>query len=210
MTVSSLLPWLAQLEAERILVRVNLVRTSHWALAGSVMKKTVAAIALWYVITSSATAGTLSAADAERLRADVAAITTSVERGDAEALIARTHPSLHSLVGGPEAFAKVTRQSVEQLRQSGVKFLSSEIGMPTRTHSAGDEEVCFVPRISVMELQGKKVRSTTFMIAIRHVGETDWKYLDGAGLRKHPEMLYQLLPELERPIALPPNAIEAL
>lgn len=174
------------------------------------MKKTVAAIALWCVVASSAIAGTLSAADAERLRAEIAAITKSVERGDAEALIARTHPSLHSLAGGPEAFAKVTRQSVEQLQQSGVKFLSSEVGTPTQTYSAGGDEVCFVPRTSVMELQGKKVKSTTFMIAIRHVGETDWKYLDGAGLRKHPDMLYQLLPKLDRQITLPPNTIEAL
>jgi hypothetical protein len=48
------------------------------------------------------------------------------------------------------------------------------------------------------------------MIAIRPVGGSEWKYLDGAGLRKHPEMLYQLLPKLERDIALPPNTIEVL
>lgn len=174
------------------------------------MKKTLAAMMLWCVVATSATAGALSAADAERLRAEVASLTTSFERGDTEALIARTHPSLHRLVGGPEVFAKATRQAVEQLRQSGVKILSTEVGSPTQTYAAGDEEVCFVPRTSVMELQGKQAKSTTFMIAIRTVGAADWKYIDGAGLRSHPEMLYQLLPKLDRQAVLPPNTIEAL
>lgn len=181
-----------------------------FAYDGACMKNTGIIIALSFLLACPALAGTLSTADADHVRADVAATMTSFERGDADALIARTHPSLHGLVGGADAFAKATRQAVEQLRNSGIKFLSSEVGLPTRTYSAGEEEVCFVPRTSIVELQDKKVRSTTFMIAIRRIGSKDWKYLDGAGLRKHPEMLYQLLPKLEREIALPPNTIEVL
>lgn len=174
------------------------------------MKNAGVATALWCLLGSPAIAGTLSEAEVERLRADVAVLTTSFERGDAEALIQRTHPSLHALVGGPEAFAEITRKSVEQLRQSGVEFLDAEVGAPTQTYPAGDEEICFIPRISIMQIQGKKARSTTFMIAIRRAGKREWKYLDGAGLRKHPELLYQLLPKLERGISLPLNMIEVL
>ena len=67
-----------------------------------------------------------------------------------------------------------------------------------------------MPRVSVAEVQGKKVKSTTFMIAIRYTATRDWKYLDGAGLRQRPELLYHLLPELQRDIALPPNRVEVL
>ncbi|MEZ5442518.1 MAG: hypothetical protein R3F15_13670 [Lysobacterales bacterium] len=174
------------------------------------MRDTGLALALccWFAI--PAFAGTLSVAEADSLRAEVATIATSFEHGDAEVLIARTHPSLHDLVGGQEAFAKATHQAVEQLRQAGVKFISAEVGTPTQTYTAGDEELCFVPRVSVMEVQGQKVKSTTFMMAIRRVGTGDWKYLDGAGLRKHPELLYQLFPKLERGISLPLNTIEVL
>ncbi|NJM92502.1 MAG: hypothetical protein HC861_07660 [Rhodospirillaceae bacterium] len=48
------------------------------------------------------------------------------------------------------------------------------------------------------------------MVAVRKPGTRDWKYFDGAGLRKQPEMLYQLVPELERGISLPPNMVELL
>lgn len=174
------------------------------------MTKVLLAIALFTLSVNSATADVLTPAEAELLRSDVAVLTTSFEQGDAEALIKATHPSLHRLAGGQEVFGQITRQAVEQLRQSGLRFVSAEVGEPTRTYQAGDEEVCFVPRISIMEFEGRELRSTTFMIAIRRIGDTGWKYLDGAGLRDHPELLYQLLPELERGISLPLNLMEPL
>lgn len=174
------------------------------------MKNVGVAIALCCWVAASAGAGTLSAADAEKLRADVATLTASVERGDPELLIAQTHPSLYALTGGADNFEKLTRESVTQIPQSGIKFVSSTVGAPTKTYPAGDEQVCFVPRTAVMELQDKKVKTTTFMIAIRPASGGGWKYLDGAGLRQSPDMLYQLLPKLERGVTLPENTVEVL
>ncbi len=172
------------------------------------MDKCLVWIALFFLVASPVRAGVLSEADARKLQADVAAITADFERGDAESLIRKTHPALYEMAGGQETYAQIVRQGVDQLRQSGVKFASSDIGKPTHTYKAGDEEVCFVPRVSIMEITGKKMKSTTFMIAVRRIGGEEWKYLDGAGLRTHPEMLYQLFPELERNIPLPANQIE--
>jgi hypothetical protein len=90
----------------------------------------------------------------------------------------------------------------------GVKVLSSETGAPTQTYPAGDEEMCFVPRISVMEVQGKKAKSTGFIIAVRRKGSSLWKYLDGTPLRQNPEILRYLFPKLTSDPALPPNKVE--
>ena len=146
--------------------------------------------------------------DIDTLHADIRAMTEAFERGDAEPTIERTHPSLKAMAGGPDAFAAMTRHAVAQLRELGVSFLSLELGAPTRVYPAGAEEVCFVPRISVLEMQGKRMTSTGYMVAIRPKGGGPWTYLDGAGLRKHPDLLHQLLPDLERGIPLPPNTLE--
>jgi hypothetical protein len=174
------------------------------------MKNIGVVIALCCWLAGPAFAGTLSAADAEKLRAEIASLTASVERGDPEPLIKKTHPSLHALMGGAENFEQVTRQAVTQIPQSGIKFLSSSVGTPTKTYAAGDEEVCFVPKTAVMEVQGKKAKTTNFMIAIRPAKGGAWRYLDGAGLRDNPEVLYQLLPKLERGVELPENTVELL
>ncbi len=67
-----------------------------------------------------------------------------------------------------------------------------------------------MPRTSIVQIEGKKAKSTTFMVAIRQKGGTEWKYLDGAGLIKNPDYLYRFLPDLERGIELPPNSVEPL
>ena len=188
-------------------VRMGSVSTRF---GGNDMKNTGLAILFGGLLVTAAVGEPVSDADASRLRAEIAAMMTAFDRGDPSIFLELTHPSLQNLAGGPDAFAALVRQSLETLRQGGVRAISDEIGAPTQTYSAGEEEVCFVPRVTVMDIQGRRVRSTTFMIAVRRVGDSQWKYLDGAGLRRSPDLLYQLLPKLERGIALPANQVEVL
>jgi hypothetical protein len=155
--------------------------------------------------------GTLNQQEVAKLKSDVTTMYQAFEKGDAGPLIDNAHESIFTVIGGnKEAFAKISRDALQQLLKLNIKFLSSEVGDPTQTYSAGDEEVCFVPRVSVMELQGKRAKTTTFMIAIRRVGTSTWKYLDGAGLRKSPQYLGMLLPKLTKDVKLPPNTVEML
>jgi hypothetical protein len=48
------------------------------------------------------------------------------------------------------------------------------------------------------------------MVAIRHVGETQWRYIDGAAMQAMPELLRQLLPDLQPDVSLPPVSVEQL
>ncbi|MGE4190143.1 MAG: hypothetical protein AB7G12_09600 [Thermoanaerobaculia bacterium] len=161
-----------------------------------------------FLLSASLPASTLTEQDVVRMKSDIESIYEAFEAGDAKPLVALTHESLLELVGGKEMFEKITQEAIDQLRTSGVKFIESKLGTPDRTYDAGDEEVCFVPRISTMEIEGTRAKSIGFMVAIRQRGTSAWKYLDGAGLRKHPDFLYTLLPELERGIEFPPNRIE--
>jgi hypothetical protein len=180
------------------------------ALAEKIMNKIVTTLVCAFMASSSATAATLDASEIAQVKLEITSMYDAFEHGDAKALLAKTHESLYKLTGGKEAFEKATQQAVDQLRGSGIKFLRSELGTPTQTYVADEEEVCFVPRVSVMEIQGKQAKSTGFMIAIRKLGTDEWKYLDGAGLRKNPDLLYLLMPKLERGIELPPVSTEFL
>jgi hypothetical protein len=178
---------------------------------GDFMKCLLALLGACMLCGVPALAGTLSEQDVAKVKADIDAMYQAIEKGDATLLLANTHESAYALAGGDrETFEKVSREAMQQLLQAGVKFLSAELGVPTSTYPAGEEEVCFIPRISVAELQGKKVKLTGFMIAIRPVGGTAWKYLDGSPLRKNPELLQLLLPELTTDVELPPNTAELM
>lgn len=174
------------------------------------MKLAFARAFLLCCFVASAVAGTASDGYAEQVRKDVILMTKSVERGESEKIIERTHPSLMKLVGGKEAFEKMTRTAMEQLQAMDIKYISLDVGTPSRLYPAGEEEVCFVPRVTVLEIEGQRMKSTSFLIAVRRVNGTEWKYLDGAGLAKNPQMLYQLLPKLQKGIPLPKNEMQKL
>lgn len=174
------------------------------------MKRLTLLLLCWCLCVGVACARTLSKTESDRLREEVAAVMSAFDRGNPEPLIRRTHPAMQQLLsGGSAAFATATRQYTDGLKQSGLQVLSAEVGTPSEVHVAGNEEVCFVPRITVLDLKGDKARSQSFVVAIRRIGDHAWYYLDGANLRKHPEMLYQVLPQLNPFVPVPPNSIEA-
>jgi len=153
-------------------------------------------------------AGTLSDTDINVMRSEISDMYQKFERGDISTLLDKTHQSLFEYVGGRANFEALTKGAIDQLMSVGVKFTSSELGTPDKLYDAGDCDLCFVPRTSVMEIQGKTVRSIGFMIAIRDKGQSGWKYLDGSGLRKNPDFLRELIPELEDGVVLPENTVQ--
>jgi hypothetical protein len=130
------------------------------------------------------------------------------DRGDAEAIIASTHPAIFNTVGREE-FEKVARQSVASLGGK-VTTISRTWGEPSAVYSSGPDEVCFLPRESVLEMEGKRASSKGFLIAARKKGAGEWLFLDGSGLRNNPELLWKLFPGLPKDVKLPPNKAELM
>ncbi len=162
------------------------------------------------LVSINAVAGTLKEAEAADLIAKIEAMMVTFEKGDPKALIAQTHPSAFRLAGTKEQFERLAREAMVEMDKMKFKFVSSTYGTPSQTYKAGNEEVVFVPRISIISVNDMKGRGTGYMVAIRTVGSKQWKFLDGAVFAKKPEMLYTMLPKLERNITLPPYGVERL
>ena len=173
------------------------------------MKK-IAILSLLLFLHAFSMAASLSESDVIQIKSDMTLIQNGFETGNAEAIFSLTHPSAYKLVGGKEEFEKIVIQTLAKTRGMGAKYLNRDIGTPTQEYSAGEEEVCFVPTTSILEIGGKKLKSMGFMIAIRKNGTHKWKYLDGAALRKFPDLLYTLIPKLPNEIELPQNKVEML
>ena len=133
----------------------------------------------------------------------------SFNKGKPEDLIKKTHPAIFKLAGGEKRFKEAIRSAAKKMIETGVKIESSEVEAPKKFHKAGDELVCFVPKTSVMVMGGQRVKSTSFMIAARR-DKQDWKYMDGAGLRRNRELLWTFFPGLDKDLKLPENTIELL
>lgn len=151
----------------------------------------------------------LSAEEKKAVSDKAEALQVAFDKGDADAIIAGTHPSIVKLMGSQEQFETFTRQSVKAL-SGKMTVISRTWGEPTPVYASGSEEVFFLPRISVIEMAGKRANSTGFFIVARTKGTTNWLFLDGSGLRKNPELLWRLFPGLPKDIVLPPNKVELI
>ncbi|MET1257645.1 hypothetical protein ABVT43_21110 [Aliikangiella sp. GXAS 311] len=152
----------------------------------------------------------LSKEDVDQIHKDISGMYTAFESGDISLFLKSTHSSIYELVGGKANYESMTVSAIASLMEQGIVFHEATLGKPKRLYLAGDNEVCFVPRVSIMEIQGQKMKSTGFMIAIKKKDSSHWKYLDGSGLRKDQGLLWKLLPELSRDVELPANYIEML
>lgn len=151
-----------------------------------------------------ANADSLDEADISRMHSDIRTMMNHFELGHVQPILDSTHESIFTLLGGKAAYSKSTKTAIDELKQLGFRYISMDYGKPTQLYQAGDEELCFVPLVSIMEVQGNRVKSTSFMVAIRKRGSDQWKYIDGAGVAQNPQVLQTLFPKLETGVELPP------
>jgi hypothetical protein len=124
--------------------------------------------------------------------------------GDYDGIVAATHPSLIEQAGGEESFRKALEDAVAMLQSGKIKMGDDQLGAPSGLHDAADEWVCFVPKRNIIEVDGRKIRSQGFYVAVKKKEDGAWRFLDGAGMRNNPEMLWTLLPDLPRGVEIPP------
>lgn len=157
----------------------------------------------------AAAAQKLEPADGKAIAAEVRAMMNSFNRGDADDLIEKTHPAVFKLAGGEEKFREALRAGAKQIIDLGIKIEKFKVATPEEFHNAGGEQLCFVPTEGVMVVDGKRVKSTSFMIAARS-GKEKWRYVDGSPLRQNRDLLWKLFPDLDKDVSLPEITFEVV
>lgn len=140
----------------------------------------------------------------------VKGVMTKYESGDFDALAQVTFEPLVAAAGGLSPFKLKLKQAADQYRQNGLVMESMTVGKPTSLTTAGEYELSFVPKITTIRMPGRHGRSTNVMVAVRKVGATEWRLIDGAGLRKNLEILRYFFPSLPANLQLPENKLELL
>ena len=167
-------------------------------------------LSLLLLFTVSLQSKELDKKSAEFIKKEISSMLELFNKGDGKALLDKTHHSMHALLGGKDKFEKMMSQAIKQVMETGIKFESVKVGDPTQLYEAGDEEVCFVPKESILEMQGRRFKTVNFMIAVKNTKTGKWSYLDGSGLKQNKNLLWQLLPKLTKELTLPPNSMEEL
>lgn len=137
----------------------------------------------------------------------VNSIFTAYENDDVDKIVRMTIKPIVAMSGGADVMKSMIYKSLDAQREAGISIESMSIGKPTEPILTGNDVVTFVPKITIMKAPGKRVKSTSFMIASRGVNDKDWYFMDASGLRKNPGMLYVIFPKLPKNVILPENDI---
>jgi hypothetical protein len=154
------------------------------------------------------TAADLSPKEEKELSEQVGSIFIAYENDDVDKIVKMTIKPIVTMSGGTEAMKSMIYKSLNAQKNAGISIESTSIGKPTEPIVAGDDIFTFIPKITIMKSPGKRVKSTSFMIASRGINDKDWYFMDASGLRKNPGMLYVIFPKLPKDIVLPSNNIE--
>lgn len=116
----------------------------------------------------------------------------------------KTDPSLVNLVGGEANYRKLIEASLKLVKQQNIVISNIVTQAPNQSYVSEQNEICFVPKQTTILINGKDQRlESSFMLAVRPLSSKEWKYIDGSGLKKKPEMFYSLFPNFSRQIKLP-------
>lgn len=150
----------------------------------------------------SAAGRVLSAEEKKQLLEHAAVAQKTVDAWDAAAGL-KLVPAVLMRKLGEENVRKQFKADFDECKASGMRFLETTFGDPTPVHVSEGQEVCFLPRTSIIQTPDKKVRSTAYWVAVRELGSEEWKFLDGAPVNANQRALWGLFPSLPEDLTLP-------
>lgn len=152
---------------------------------------------------------TLSMLEQDSLAREAKTMLVAGTTGDAEVIIKRTHPVILKFYPSREHFEQSTRSVLKDLKGS-MTFEELAVGEISPLYPHGTDEICLVPTTFVSTFRGKRARNHGFLFAIREKGKGQWRFLDGAFLRRDGSLLWRVFPDFPKDNVLPPNRVEML
>jgi hypothetical protein len=144
----------------------------------------------------------LSAEDKATLLKEAEITQDAFNKSDFDTLIKHT-PDVLFRWFGKDAVARGARESRSVANDTGIKYLAVEFREPTETYQTSTEVICFLPRTSVLQVQGRQIRSASYCVAVRENGKPLWKFIDGTAFKDDTRFLRKFFPELPGNLRLP-------
>lgn len=115
-----------------------------------------------------------------------------------------THPVLINHFGSRQAYIKKLEEIANELRQQGLRFQAFEFGTPSALQESGGVIYAIYPcSLQLTGPNGEPARQPSYMICTSSDGGTNWKFLDGSGVKGDRDKLRQWLPDFPDDLSLP-------
>ena len=86
------------------------------------------------------------------------------------------HPTMLQMKGGEEAFVSLLAMQMQQVPDSLIKNI--EIGKILQVVKTSDDHQCVVEQNTIMEMEGTRISSTTYLLGESLNGGKNWTFFD--------------------------------
>jgi hypothetical protein len=160
-------------------------------------------ISLLFCASTASLAAGVPLADDDRaaLMQRAALYVKAFDEADAEAYIALTHPAIYRLVTDKAELLPAVKRVMKRIHSVRIVTESYSLYPPEECYASGTQLVCFLRRVIVTVLDGKREEGQSYLLAGRDTSNAGpWLFLDSDGFRQSPQRLFEFFP------ALPPDA----
>lgn len=133
----------------------------------------------------------------------------SIEVGDAETFLRKTHPAIFRAGGTRDDWEKGIRQNLKTLAMV-TRVERFQWGAISPVYLSDTDEVCFITKTSVVQVADKRHHVVDYLIAARDVGTTEWFFLTGGGTGENPQLMWVYFRDLPKDLKLPPFKVTRL
>lgn len=160
-------------------------------------------------VSSAAEYRILSSDECKALSTQAKKYLRSVEVGDADTFLRKTHPAIFRAGGTKEDWDRGIRQNLKPLSMI-TRVERFQWGAISPVYLSDTDEVCFITKTSVVQVADKRHHVVDYLIAARDVGTTEWFFLNGTPAAENPPLLWIYFRDLPKNLKLPPYKVTRL
>ena len=131
-------------------------------------------------------------------------IGTALNKGNYALITEKTDSSIINYAGGKDKYNAILELAANSFKLNKIFVSQVDTHPPKQSYIIGRNEFCAIPKQVTISMNGRKMTGDlSFMLAVRPIESKEWKYIDGAGLQKNPDMIYTLFPDFPRDSKIP-------
>ncbi|MEJ7627946.1 MAG: hypothetical protein WKF35_13855 [Ferruginibacter sp.] len=115
-----------------------------------------------------------------------------------EEYVKYTHPAVVEMIGGKEKFVKIVSEFMTELPDSSIKFF--ELGKPMQLINSGHDWQTVIMQKLDIYIQGKMVRSVSYLVGESLDNGKTWTFFDSKGDR---EVVKKMKPDVSDKLIIP-------
>lgn len=160
-----------------------------------------------FLLFLSSTLGIAQTKESALVDANITAKATLKE--DFKTVLTYSHPNILKASGGMEVMIPQIEGMFTEMKKEGFKFVSAEVESVSDVIQEQGELRCFVKNINVMEISGKTMKSTSYLLGFFLDGADHWVFVEAEKM-KNPQTIQTFFPNFKTNLDIPPDDIEIL